>query len=152
MGILERLGNVINSYLNDFGEQKSHSFRSGSSSNDPDFNAAYEELNDFLNSGDSQNKKRQDNRFWQEPPGSKQRNKAHPPEELRPDFDCLGVPFGSDNETCKTAYKNLLKIHHPDRHAGHEGNFYKATAKTAKINAAWDRIEKWRNEQKNTED
>jgi curved DNA-binding protein CbpA len=56
----------------------------------------------------------------------------------------LGVPFGAGAEECKTAYKNLLKIHHPDRHAGHEGNFKKATERSMKINAAWDRIEKWR--------
>jgi len=146
MSLFERLGNVINSYLNDFGEQTSQSFRSGSrsSGNDPDFDAAYEELNDFLNNKDTQNKSWNDNRYWQDPQQSKQRDKTFIPEELRADFECLGVPFGADNETCKAAYKKLLKIHHPDRHAGHDGNFKKATAISAKINAAWDRIEKWR--------
>jgi curved DNA-binding protein CbpA len=46
---------------------------------------------------------------------------------------------------CKAAYKKLLKLHHPDRHAGHTGNMKKATEKSARINAAYDRIEKWRN-------
>ncbi|MCL2243455.1 MAG: J domain-containing protein [Treponema sp.] len=148
MGIFDRLGKVINSYLNDFGEQTSQSFRSGSrsSSNDPDLDAAYDELNDFLNQKETQSKSKSDNRYWQEPPRSDPKDKSIPPEELRADFECLGVPFGADKETCKAAYKNLLKIHHPDRHAGHEGNIKKATAKSAIINAAWDRIEKWRNE------
>jgi hypothetical protein len=65
------------------------------------------------------------------------------PEELRPDFAELGVPFGASAASCKTAYKNLLKKHHPDRHSGRPENVQKATEKTARINAAWDRIEKW---------
>jgi hypothetical protein len=67
-----------------------------------------------------------------------------PPEELRRDFAELGLPFGAGAEECKAAYKRLLKLHHPDRHAGHEGNMRKATEKSARINAAYDRIETWR--------
>jgi curved DNA-binding protein CbpA len=66
------------------------------------------------------------------------------PESLRPDFAELGVPFGASAEDCKAVYKNLLKIHHPDRHAGHAENMRKATEKSARINAAYDRINKWR--------
>jgi len=35
-------------------------------------------------------------------------------------------------------------VHHPDRHAGHPGNMKKATEKSARINAAHQRIERWR--------
>ena len=136
MGLFSRLGSVINSYINDFGEETSGRFRSGSTG-DPDLDAAYDELNDYLNRKEPYpGRKKQEEPFRQ---NTAPRVKL-PPEELRADFDCLGVPFGADVETCKVAYKNLLKIHHPDRHAGHEGNFKKATAKSAKINAAWDRI------------
>ncbi|MDR0465610.1 MAG: J domain-containing protein [Treponema sp.] len=143
MGIFDRLGSVINSYLNDFGGETSRKFRQTSSGNgDPDFNAAYDELNDYLNNGGRTNQN-----SWKDTDSELNRRTTGPnvpPEELRADFDLLEVPFGADNETCKTAYKRLLKIHHPDRHAGHEGNYKKATEKSAKINAAWDRIEKWR--------
>jgi DnaJ-class molecular chaperone len=67
-----------------------------------------------------------------------------PPESLRSDFEELGLAFGASADACKAAYKKLLKLHHPDRHAGHEGNMRKATAKSARINAAYDRIERWR--------
>jgi hypothetical protein len=67
-----------------------------------------------------------------------------PPETLRPDFAELGLPFGAGADACKAAYRRLLKLHHPDRHASHQGNMEKATKKMAKINAAYDRIEKWR--------
>ena len=150
MSIWSRLESVINSYMNDFGGQTSSRLKS---SGDPDVDEAYEELNDFLNGEGSREKKKSDDggfytwRDSQETPrsgGSTGTKTKMPPEELRADFEILGVPFGADEETCKTAYKKLLKIHHPDRHAGHEGNYKKATEKSAKINAAVDRIEKWR--------
>jgi DnaJ-domain-containing protein 1 len=144
MGIWSRLGDVINSYLNDFGEQTSERFNTHGSprSGDPDFDAAYEELDDYLNRKETRGGHSRD-----EPKANASGAGAKfPPEELRADFEILGVPFGADAETCKAAYKKLLKIHHPDRHAGHESNFKKATERSAKINAAWDRIEKWRSD------
>jgi len=142
MGIFDRLGTIINSYFNDFSNETAGRFKS---SGDPDYDAAYEELDDYLNRKDYRFEKNTDRDY-----GTAQQSAAKPsgvklpPEELRPDFDLLGVQFGADYETCKAAYKKLLKIHHPDRHVGHEGNYKKATEKSAKINAAWDRIEKWR--------
>ncbi|MCL2804706.1 MAG: DnaJ domain-containing protein [Treponema sp.] len=130
MGIFSRLGTIINSYLNDFGVQTSRGYKP---SGDPDYDAAYDELNDFLNG----NEKRR------EPFGKTNTDVKLPPQELRDDFEKLGVPFGADEETCKTAYKKLLKVHHPDRHAGHEGNYKKATERAARINASWQRIAKW---------
>jgi DnaJ-domain-containing protein 1 len=159
MGIMDRLGNVIKSYLNNEDERI---FSSGSkerrSSRDPDLDAAFDELNDFLNKDTAQ--KGPD--AWSDnfdkaagtsgqDAGAKRRNEAFRsiPEELRADFAELGVTFGASEAECKEAYKKLLKIHHPDRHAGHEGNMKKATEKTARINAAYDRIGKWRKETSN---
>jgi len=142
MSFWSRLESVINSYFNDSDQETAKPFRRGSSG-DPDLDAAYEELDDYLN--EKGGGKKYAEHSWKDAGGASAKVKL-PPEELRIDFECLGVPFGADIETCKTAYKKLLKIHHPDRHVGHEGNFKKATEKSAKINAAWDRIEKWRQE------
>ena len=141
MSIWDRLGNVINSYLNDFEKDTTSRFRSTNNfrHSDPDFDAAYDELNDFLNNKEPRTEKKREYSRQDQSAGKKL-----PPLELRADFELLQVAFGADEETCKAAYKKLLKIHHPDRHAGHEGNYKKATEKSAKINAAWDRIEKWR--------
>jgi DnaJ-domain-containing protein 1 len=132
MGIWNRLGNVIKSYLNDdesafLGRGADH-YASG----DPDLDAAFEELNDYLK-GKTAN-------------SGRNRNQAVklPPDSLRPDFAELEVAFGASSEECKAAYKRLLKICHPDRHATHADNFKKATERTARLNAAYDRIEKWR--------
>jgi len=153
MGIWDRLGNVINSYINDFGEQtfsRTRTYSDSRRSGDPDFDAAFDELNDFLNGNENnssaEGQQSSGQYSWRdaETPKKDRAGKNLPPEELRADFELLGVQFGADTETCKSAYKKLLKIHHPDRHAGHEGNYKKATERSAKINAAWDRIEKWR--------
>jgi len=139
MGMFDRLGSILNSYLNDFSGETAGRFKSGNSS-DPDLNAAYEELDDFLNG------KKEGSYSWKdeekEEPGVSSNAKL-PPEELRSDFQYLGIPFGADIETCKAAYKKLLKTHHPDRHIGHEGNYKKATEVSAKINTAYDRIERY---------
>jgi DnaJ-domain-containing protein 1 len=138
VGIFDRLSDVIRSYLNDAGSDPSRRPSSGGRRVDPDLDAAYEELNDFLGG--------EKRRF--EPgtasPGGRDAGRVMPPESLRGDFAELGLDFGASPDACKAAYKKLLKLHHPDRHAGHEGNMKKATAKSARINAAYDRIERWR--------
>jgi hypothetical protein len=163
VGIFDRLGDVIKSYLNDedgriFGASRERDGRSG----DPDLDAAWDEVNDYLKGGASgqggQRAKVNESRdsgasgagdAWGARPGatgpsSRQGAAPRVPEELRPDFAELGLAFGASADECKAAYKRLLKLHHPDRHAGHEGNLRKATEKSARINAAYDRIEKWR--------
>jgi DnaJ-domain-containing protein 1 len=128
MGIFERLGGVIKSYLNTederiFGRQ----FQSA----DPDVKEAFDELNDYLNR--------------EKGPHPRTETRAAPiPESIRADFAELGLLPDAGEAECREAYKKLLKIHHPDRHANHPGNFKKATEKTARINAAYDRIEEWR--------
>jgi hypothetical protein len=158
MGIFERLGDVIKSYLND---EDGRVFGRGARREawgDPDVDAAFEELNDYLGGTEkdwgpaegSANRGRAWNGgfggagAFREDRGASGGGAGLPPEALRPDFAELGLPFGASAEDCKAAYKKLLKIHHPDRHAGHAGNFQKATAKSARINAAYDRIERWR--------
>jgi DnaJ-domain-containing protein 1 len=157
MSIWSRLGSVINSYLNEFESETSRSetsrseaSRSYKSSGDPDLDAAYDELNEFLNRKDTHSNKEKAEYTWKETNDNRKTSgKKLPPQELRADFELLGVPFGADMQECRAAYKKLLKIHHPDRHAGHEGNFKKATAKSAKINAAWDRIGTWHTKEGN---
>jgi DnaJ-domain-containing protein 1 len=157
MGIINRLGNVIRSYLNDDeGPDGSGGLfrRESRRAEDPDLSAAYAELDEFLkgtarqdrgaggtagrNAGENKGERSGTGRAGGTAPGNT------PPESLRPDFAELGLPPGAGEEECKAAYKRLLKLHHPDRHAGHQANLEKATKKTARINAAYDRIKLWR--------
>jgi DnaJ-domain-containing protein 1 len=153
VGIFDRLGDVIKSYLND------EDGRPRSRGGDPDMEEAEAELESFLRGGGARaggrgggaetggrdwDRGRSAEKGRRADEGRRTGGPATPPEELRPDFAELGLPFGAGSEECKAAYRRLLKLHHPDRHAGHEGNRKKATEKSARINAAYDRIEKWR--------
>lgn len=149
MGIIDRLGDVLRSYLH--GEDEPSSYgpaRPGYG--DPDLDAAYEELNDFLGgaagSGRSGSTGRSENNgaggFRSAGQGFAGKVPSVP-ESLKGDFAELGLPPGSSPGDCKSAYKRLLKLHHPDRHAGHKENMRKATEKSARINAAYDRIRRW---------
>jgi DnaJ-domain-containing protein 1 len=138
MGIWDRLGSVIKSYINDGNDAvftRDGSKRQG----DPDFNAAYEELDDFLKGNDSKGK----SKLWDDEKEKATEKKRPVPEELRRDFAELGLSPEASAEECKDAYKKLLKKHHPDRYANHEENMKKATEKTARVNAAYDRLEAW---------
>ena len=134
MSILDRLGTVIKSYLGDTEipwkrEEPSHR-------RDPDFDAAYEELDDFLK-GKNGKESRQS-----EKQASEKRTKPLT-DEIRGDFAELGLKPDATAEECKEAFKKLLKIHHPDRHAMHGENLKKATEKTTRINAAYKRLSEW---------
>ncbi|GHV18681.1 hypothetical protein FACS189493_8220 [Spirochaetia bacterium] len=154
MGIFDRIGDVLKSYINDADEPLFGKPRQRQHSGDPDLDAAFDELDDFLGgpgkraskdtSGDDPFADLGGGRASGSGTAGRSGSGRPVPAELRGDFDELGVAFGASAEDCKTAYKKLLKIHHPDRHAGHPGNMKKATEKSARINAAYDRIEKWR--------
>ena len=127
MGIWGRLGNVIKNYLSDNYDRSAGSESGGSSSHrDPDLDAAYEELDDFLRGNKAAGER------------------VRPvPEELKKDFAELDIAPGAPAGECKAAYKKLLKMHHPDRHAGDAEAMKKATEKTARVNAAYRRLENW---------
>ncbi|MDR3341509.1 MAG: J domain-containing protein [Treponema sp.] len=158
MSILDRLGDVIRSYLNDDDEDiLGRTSRTRPYDNDPDVKAAFQELNDYLGREEHHRASQDDFTGYTRQKYSRtaytrtnnSREDSHGfqdrvPESIGNDFAELGLPLGASAEECKAAYKKLLKIHHPDRHAGHPGDLKKATEKTARINAAYDRIEKWR--------
>jgi hypothetical protein len=157
MSIMSRLGDLLRSYLldddfddgfDDFDEGAAR----GGVRGDPDLDNAWTELNAFLGGASSAWTGKP--RDWEDPyrsgagesRGYRQEtgNRRGPPERLRADFAELGVAFGADEETCKTAYKRLLKTHHPDRHAMHEDNMKKANDRSARITAAYKNIRLWR--------
>jgi len=143
MSIWNRLGSVIKSYFND-GRDDVFTRSGAKRQSDPDLNAAYEELDDFLKGNDSKDKAN----TWTDQKEKAAEKKKPVPEEIRRDFAELGLTPEATAEECKEAYKRLLKVHHPDRHANHQANMEKATAKTARVNAAYDRLEVWFRAQK----
>jgi DnaJ-domain-containing protein 1 len=157
----DRLGDVIKNFLDDEDENLFGPNRRSGSFGDPDLDAAYDELDEFLKTGKNEKPAggagssagTPHGGAWSDPreAGGERTRRAGAakapvgvPETLRKDFAELGLPLGASEESCKAAYKKLLKLHHPDRHAGHAENMKKATEKSSRINAAYQRIEHWR--------
>ena len=144
MRIFDRFADMIKSYLlEDEDEYKARSEKKAGRRrfDDPDLAAAHDDIDAFLK-GDNREKSFSNSNSHSHS-GANEKHAAAPLSLAR-DFAELGLPTGASAEECKAAYKSLLKIHHPDRHAGHDGNTRKATEKSARINAAFDRIERWR--------
>ena len=133
--ILERFNRLIKSMFVDtddidFGNDNF------SGSSDSDFADAWDELNDFLAS-----------------PGENTRNKTRynsraayipdPPEMLRPDYDNLGVPFGTDFDITKKAYKKLIIKYHPDKNSSSSEEMKRATEKSKNLNISYQKIKAW---------
>ena len=143
MGIWDRLASVIKSYITDESD-KIFGKNSAKSHNDPDINAAYEELDDFLRDRKASSSFADFSAAEKSGNEAEKQKKARPvPEEIRRDFAELGLTPDATAEECKETYKKLLKIHHPDRHAKHDENMKKATDKSARVNAAYDRLVIW---------
>ncbi len=139
----DRLGDILKNFLDEDQSIPHSARRNASPYADPDLRSAYEELDEFLNPRRAH--VREETPEEEQARSRRQTFAGKPvPEALRADFTELGVAFGASEDACKTAYKKLLNIHHPDRHAGHRENMKKATEKASRINAAYQRIEDWR--------
>ena len=74
----------------------------------------------------------------------KKRERAVPvPSALAEDFLVLGLRPGESEEECKSAWKRLLKTHHPDRHQGSEDEKRMAERATINITRSYRRISHW---------
>ena len=111
----------------------------GSHWQDPDLRAAWEELEDYLGSGSGSS-----SRAGDRPAGAGRGHSRQPEppvdESLRQDFKNLEVPFGSDIETVRRSYKELILKYHPDKFASDPEKQRTALEITKKINESFDRI------------
>ena len=130
-----------------FQNPASHEYEFSSSAfEDEDVASAWEELNDFLGDGSSSSADSWERRFHGGE-SRKDRSSTHtertPPEKLRPDYQRLGVEFGAPFEEVRSAYKSLIRRHHPDRHARDPEAYSRATRTTQQLNASLQRIKAW---------
>lgn len=138
--------------------------RSNRSSGDPDFQAAMDELDDFLNSdrtatqererreaADRARREREDAARRRSGPfagggafggaGGQRATGPHP--KLVAAYRTLGLAYGVPFAQVKSAYKKLLMRNHPDRNSATPEQLKRSTEISAQINAAYQRIETW---------
>ena len=130
--IFDRFGNLLKSFLrdDDFTETGNTSF------SDPDLQDAWDELDDFLKSDE--------NSGTGKTQSSNTRAKAPElPAELQKDYLLLKSKPGAPLEEVAKSYRQLLRIHHPDRHAADPGAFAEATERTKNLTSAFRRIKEY---------
>jgi DnaJ-domain-containing protein 1 len=137
----DRLGDLLRSTAK-AGEDifgRSSSPRSGRGSGDPDLEAAFEELDDFLNREEPKAEPRREQASAQ-PKASKY---SGPPQELAQDYKNLGVAFAAPFPEVRAAYKKMIMQYHPDKNSDNPEKLRIATEIAQKINISYQRIEKW---------
>ena len=135
-GFIDRLAELWKSLFGSANEPDQRpgdrSSSSGEHMSDPDFRAAWEELNEYIRTGSS--------RPRDEGAGRRARAPRSPDESLRQDYANLEVPFGADIEDVRASYKRLMLKYHPDKHAGNPEKQRLALEIAKKINQSFERI------------
>lgn len=139
--IFDRLGNLIRSAFS--GDPDDFDFSTTNSRLDPDMQAAWDELNDFLNEDDSESTYS----------GGEAKYESHHssssiPGELAGDYRTLGVSPGTPLAEVKKAYKKLAIKYHPDRFANEPDQLKNATEMMKKLNLAYHNIRKYETSKK----
>ena len=129
MDIFDRLGNLIRTILDDEETGESASVRFS----DPDERAAWEELEEYMESDTSAGARTGRPTF-------DAGERSEMPASLRKDFRNLEVPVGAPIDDVRKAYKRLMTAFHPDRHSADPERLRTATEVTKKLNQSFQRI------------
>jgi hypothetical protein len=114
---------------------------------DPDMQAAWDELEDYLK-GEPARDQQSNQKAKPSDYATFQREKER--ERLRQDYANLEVPYGSSFAQVKKAFKTQLLKYHPDKHTDNPEKARIATEITQKINASFQKIKSF--EEKHAEE
>ncbi|HTX74373.1 MAG TPA: J domain-containing protein [Rectinemataceae bacterium] len=167
--IFDRFERMFKSWVAGAAEDLGERVRRGTS--DPDFDAAMDELDDFLNSDRTATQERErreeaerarreresrsDRGAYGGSSGTGWRpagGPSGPHPKLVAAYRTLGLSYGAPFPQVKSAYKKLLMQNHPDRNSATPAQLKRSTEISAQINAAYGRIETWVNSGVVTED
>jgi hypothetical protein len=122
--------------------------KSRRASGDSDFDAAMDELDDYLDTGRTETEARERERARREEAARRASASPHyrpsgPPQALVQAYRSLGLAYGTPFPEVKAAYKRLLMQNHPDRNSASPEQLKRSTEISAQLNAAYQRIETW---------
>lgn len=137
--IFDRLGNLIRSAFS--ADPDDFDFSRTNSSMDPDMQAAWDELNDFLNEDDFD-----DSASTASGTSGSGANRSSIPADIAEAFKILEVPAGSNMEQVKHGYKKMAIKYHPDRFANNPEKMKNATEMMKRLNVAYQKIKKYNKE------
>lgn len=130
--IFDRLGNLLKTFLQEDPDQDTGK----TSFSDPDLQDAWDELDDFMRTGETTGSGETKERVDTPPP-------PRIPVELKKDYRIFNVRFGAPLSEVAKSYKTLLRKHHPDRHASNPSDFAKATEITKQLTSSFRRIRQY---------
>jgi DnaJ-class molecular chaperone len=141
-GFTDRLAEFLRSVLGSDGDEAGTgkpSAQAGSRTSerfvDPDLQQAWNELDDYMNTG-----RETPRASAREQAGPSARGPRQPDESLRQDYVNLEVPFGASLEDVKSSYKKLMMRYHPDMFAGNPEKQRVALEITKKVNQSFEKI------------
>ena len=152
--IFERFERLFNSWVSGQAEILG-SRGSRPASGDQDFNAAMDELDDFLDRGRTETeareraeaaararREREDASRRSGGPSYRSPNSG-PPQEIVAAYRTLGLAYGAPFAEVKAQYKRLLMQNHPDRNSATPEQLKRSTEISARINEAYNHLETW---------
>lgn len=130
--IFDRFGNLLRSFFQD-----NHSTQSYDSSfSDPDIQEAWDELEEFLQGDGGAGADRNSS-------SSQRLQTPVVPVELHADYALLKSKPGDPLSEVAKSYRQLLRIHHPDRYATDPVAFADATETTKTLTSAFRKIKEY---------
>ncbi len=146
--IFDRLGKLVQAWVSSaFNESAgSANYRDAGVFEDQDLADAWDELNSFLDPSKTDTQRREEEARRRAQQGhSSSANLRENSERIAVEeaYRFLNLAPYAPFAEVKTRYKELLKKHHPDRHNASPEDMKKATAVSARINAAYQLIEAW---------
>jgi hypothetical protein len=130
--IFDKLNRIIDTFIDAPTE-------SGSDRFDPDYSAAWDELEGFMRGANYDGEPG----GHHGPSGSGGAKRSRVPNELERDFRNLEVPIGAPWRDVQQAYKHQLVQYHPDRFASNPKKFATATEITKQINYSYHRLKQY---------
>jgi len=141
--IFDRLTNLFRSFFADDPFDSNSYEDTRKKYYDPDYQEAWEELDEFLNEGTTETKSSYKERktYTQKDPEL---------EGLKKDYANLEVKFQTPFSEVKKSYKRLLRRYHPDKFANNPKKLKIATEITKKINQSFHKIREYEKKRGNS--